>query len=191
VHSTWAYSNHFPVHQRLDQLGRVAYCVYAIVICRGNGRGWHQGRNHLGILIFILELILLHYWVGLLSFIWPVAVVFCSARTSRRWILRLKITHHWLVHFVVVGYFWKTYFLETTSSLLVKLILELSKLTTAICTKTVKMSTISKGKCMSLSAGNSDYLLITESMHFGGRGLVRFVLCILWQVSYVIKSQLA
>ena len=65
------------------------------------------------------------------------------------------------MHFIVVRYFRETNFLETASSLLVKFILELTKLTTAICSKTVEMTTISEGKCMSLTTRNGNNLLIT------------------------------
>ena len=68
---------------------------------------------------------------------------------------------------------------------------ELSQLPATISTITVKMSTISQTKSVSFTARYSYYLFVSKSFNLHWVRLIRFIIRILWQISYVIKTKLS
>lgn len=169
VNTPWAYSYNFAVHERLNKLWCLADCFYAIVVRGLKWRRWHQRANHCNVRILILMLLIER--VDILTvhrFMFGASTLrICSISTwlSWRWadwVWWFKTTHKG--HSVIIGDLGESNFFVALSALLVKLILILPKLTTSICTKTVKMSTISKSHCMSFTAWNSHNLLVAQSL---------------------------
>ena len=68
---------------------------------------------------------------------------------------------------------------EAASSLAVVLILELTKLTAAIGAKAVQVAGVCQGKCVCLTAGNGNYLLVVERHDTGWVRLVWLALSVL------------
>jgi hypothetical protein len=46
VHTAWADTDHFLVHEGFDELGSLANCLDAVIICRLERGRWHQRRDH-------------------------------------------------------------------------------------------------------------------------------------------------
>ena len=64
------------------------------------------------------------------------------------------------MHIVAIRNLRELYLLKASPPLLVKLILELTQLSTAVCSKTIEVATLRQSKCVSLTAGNGNYLLV-------------------------------
>ena len=92
---------------------------------------------------------------------------------------------------MVVRDFGEGYLFVALSALLVILVLILTELTASICAKTVKMAAVGQSHCMCLTTADCDDLLVVQSLNSSWIWLVGLVLCVLWQISNVIQSELS
>ena len=81
--------------------------------------------------------------------------------------------------------------LITFTALLIVLVLVLAKLTAAICAKTVKMAAVRQCHSVSLATRDSQDFLVAQGLDSRWIRLIRLILCVLWQISDVIKTELS
>ena len=92
---------------------------------------------------------------------------------------------------MVVGDLGERNLLVTFTPFLIILVLILTELTAAIGAKTVKMSAVCQSHRVGLSTGDRDDLLVVESLYACWVWLIGLVLCVLWQITNIVKTQLS
>ena len=92
---------------------------------------------------------------------------------------------------MVVGDLGERDLLVTFSPFLIILVLILAELAAAIGAKTVKMAAVCQSHRVGLSTGDRDNLLVVESLNACWVWLIGLVLCVLWQITDIVKTQLS